>query len=196
MTGFQWQLNVWANRFHRLFGRLRAGRWRWMGAKLGRGTTVDRNVEFFFPIRMETGAGCKFQSGTRVKCAPGGRDRILKLGDSVSLGNNTLISCGREIVIGSGTLFAAYCFIIDGNHNFSDPEIPIRKQPGIFEPVHIGRDVWVGAHCIILPGVTIGDGAVIGANSTVTNDIPPFAVAVGSPARVIKYRPGHELNVQ
>ena len=60
-------------------------------------------------------------------------------------------------------------------------------------PVNIGNDVWVGAQSIILTGVTIGDGAVISANSTVTRDIPPFAIAAGSPAKIIKYRFDHEI---
>ena len=53
---------------------------------------------------------------------------------------------------------------------------------------HIGNDVWLGADVIILSGLTIGDGAIIGAGSVVTKDIPPYAIAVGAPARVIKYR--------
>ena len=57
-----------------------------------------------------------------------------------------------------------------------------------FEKTKIGNDVWIGVNALILDGVTIGDGAIIGANAVVTKDIPPFAVAVGSPAKVIRYR--------
>lgn len=60
-------------------------------------------------------------------------------------------------------------------------------------PVLIGNDVWIGSHSIILSGVTIGDGAIIGAGSVVTNDIPPYAIAAGNPARVIKYRFSEEI---
>jgi acetyltransferase-like isoleucine patch superfamily enzyme len=55
-------------------------------------------------------------------------------------------------------------------------------------PVTIGNDVWIGSGAVIMRGVLVGDGAVIGANSVVTNDVPPYAIVVGSPARVIKYR--------
>lgn len=55
-------------------------------------------------------------------------------------------------------------------------------------PIIIGNDVWIGAHCIILSGVTIGDGAVVAANSVVTNDVPPYSIVAGSPAKVLKYR--------
>lgn len=62
-----------------------------------------------------------------------------------------------------------------------------------FETIHIGNDVWIGANACILAGVTIGDGAVIGAGGVVTKDIPPYAVAVGNPAKVIKYRFNMEI---
>ena len=64
----------------------------------------------------------------------------------------------------------------------------IRKQPLCSKPITIGNDVWVGAGSSILPGITIGDGAVIGARSVVTHDIPPNAIVVGSPAEIIRYR--------
>ncbi|WP_199856406.1 CatB-related O-acetyltransferase [Lunatibacter salilacus] len=55
-------------------------------------------------------------------------------------------------------------------------------------PIKIGNDVWIGAQCIVLSGARIGDGAIIGANSVVSGEIPPYAIAVGTPAKVIKYR--------
>ena len=58
----------------------------------------------------------------------------------------------------------------------------------IFDKINIGNDVWIGSRAIIMDGVNIGDGAIIGANAVVTKDIPPYAIAVGSPARVVKYR--------
>jgi virginiamycin A acetyltransferase len=60
-------------------------------------------------------------------------------------------------------------------------------------PINIGNDVWIGAGCKILSGVTIGNGAIIGANAIVTNDIPPYAIAAGNPARVIKFRFSNEI---
>lgn len=62
-----------------------------------------------------------------------------------------------------------------------------------FKTIHVGNDVWIGANVCILAGVTIGDGAVIGAGGVVTKDIPPYAVAVGNPAKVIKYRFNEEI---
>ncbi|QHL89493.1 hypothetical protein GU926_17095 [Nibribacter ruber] len=64
------------------------------------------------------------------------------------------------------------------------------EDPDIFSKgdIVIGNDVWIGAHSIVLSGVTIGNGAIIGANSVVTKDLPPYSIAVGTPAKVIKYR--------
>ncbi len=60
--------------------------------------------------------------------------------------------------------------------------------PSLVKPVVIGNDVWIGHGAFILPGITIGDGAIIGAHSTVTKDVPPYSIVVGNPARIVKYR--------
>ena len=77
--------------------------------------------------------------------------------------------------------------ITDNNHT-TDGNNLIKYQLSTIKSISIGQDCWIGSGAKILAGVTIGNGAVIGANSVVTKDIPPFAIAVGSPARVIKYR--------
>jgi len=64
----------------------------------------------------------------------------------------------------------------------------MRYQPHTCEPILIGRDVWIGRGSCILPGITIGEGAVIGANSVVNKDVPAYAIAAGIPAKVIKMR--------
>ncbi|MBN1514517.1 MAG: hypothetical protein JXB13_21050 [Phycisphaerae bacterium] len=68
----------------------------------------------------------------------------------------------------------------------------MREQPLVSDPLRIEDDVWVGAGCSVLPGVTIGRGAVLGARAVATKDIPPYAVAAGVPARVLRYRMGRE----
>lgn len=81
------------------------------------------------------------------------------------------------------------CFIYTYNHETSRTDIPMQEQGGTTEkPVYIGNDVWIGSRVTILPGVTIGNGAIIGASAVVTKDVPPYAVACGNPAQVVKYR--------
>lgn len=196
MKNIYWLINQWQNRLHRSLSVARAWGLRFRGAKMGSGVMIDRAVEVFFPVRMEIGSGCKVLSNVRIKCAQEGfheKPVVLRIGNNVNIGNGTVISAGHDVSIGSDTLIAAYCFIIDANHVFADSDILIRKQGGDFAPVRIGSNVWIAAHCVILPGVTIGDGAVIGANSTVTKDVPPMAIAVGSPAKVIKFRSGKTI---
>lgn len=89
----------------------------------------------------------------------------------------------RGISIGEGTLIGAGCLICDSDMH----EVPLGSDhPVKAAPIHIGDHVFIGANCTILKGVTIGDGAVIGANSLVNRDIPPHSLAAGNPATIIR----------
>ena len=84
-------------------------------------------------------------------------------------------------------MFANGCFITDGNHRFDDPERPVPWQGFTTKgPMRIGANVWCGANVVITSGVTVGERCVIGANSVVTRDLPPFSIAAGAPAAVLK----------
>ncbi len=73
-------------------------------------------------------------------------------------------------------------------HIFQDPSRPVREQGIVARGIRIGDGAWIGAGAIVLDGVTVGEGAVVGAGAVVTRDIPPYAVAVGVPARVVRQR--------
>jgi maltose O-acetyltransferase len=92
------------------------------------------------------------------------------------------------VEIGSNVLMGAHCVITSSNHRFGNRNKIIWEQGMAPGKVTIGEDVWLGASVKVMPGVTIGTGAVVGASSVVTKDIPPYGIAVGSPAKVIKYR--------
>ena len=84
-------------------------------------------------------------------------------------------------------MLANGCFVSDADHRFDDPDIPVTWQG--FQsrgPTRIGDNCWLGAHVVVTSGVTIGERCVIGANSVVTSDLPPFSLAAGSPARVLR----------
>lgn len=93
-----------------------------------------------------------------------------------------------SIHIGKWTMIAANCALYSYDHGIA-PDLPTRKQPLTSKgDIVIGDEVWIGTGVIILSGVSIGDGAVIGAGAVVTQSIPPGAIAVGNPARVVKMR--------
>ena len=119
----------------------------------------------------------------------------IQLGENCSVQYNTLmIGYGNPgetqglIKIGNNVRIAPNVMIISANHVFDNPDIPICQQGMDVKPITIEDDVWVAGRVNIMAGVTIGKGSVIGAGSVVTKDIPPYSVAVGVPAKVIKIR--------
>jgi maltose O-acetyltransferase len=120
----------------------------------------------------------------------------LSLGDYSGIGVNCQIN--GPVTIGDYVMMGPDCVIYTQNHKIDDLSKPM-QQAGFSDvkPVTIGNDVWIGARVIILPGVTIGEGSVIGAGAVVSKDIPPYSVAVGNPIRVVKNRKeafGEEVN--
>lgn len=117
-------------------------------------------------------------------------DGPIEIGDSVSIGNGTIIyasKMGGGVSIGSYTNIAAQCYIIDMDHGIQGGEL-IRNQANKISKIRIGRDVWIGSNVTILKGSIIENSAVIGAKGLVKGFIPENAVAVGAPAKIIKYR--------
>jgi lipopolysaccharide O-acetyltransferase len=117
---------------------------------------------------------------------------ILHIGDNVQFNDYVHIAVAKGVHIGDNTLIASKVFISDHNHgNYTnDNQTSLNTHPierELFsKEVKIGRNVWIGEFVSILPGVTIGDGSIIGSTSVVSKDIPAFSIAVGSPAKVIK----------
>lgn len=117
----------------------------------------------------------------------------ISVGTDVNLGWRPILMAAKsQIKIGSKVMFGPEVIVIGGGHNTSEIgrfmyDVKV-KRPGDDLGVVIEDDVWIGARAVILRGVTIGRGAIIGAGSVVTQSIPPYAVATGIPARVIKFR--------
>ncbi len=111
----------------------------------------------------------------------------LIIGDRVSATAGLQLSAIKRIVIEDDVMFASNVFVCDGLHGYGNTDMPYKYQRLCrIEPITIGKGSWIGQNVVILPGVTIGEMAIIGANSVVNRNVPARSIAVGSPARVIK----------
>lgn len=117
-------------------------------------------------------------------------DGLIEIGDNVDIRTGTIVyssTIGGGAKIGANSMIAAQCYIIDTDHGIKSGEL-ISKQKNTVSPVVIGEGVWIAAGAKILKGSVIRDGAVIGAQGVVKGEIPENAIAVGVPAKAIKYR--------
>lgn len=140
----------------------------------------------FRSVRLRSeGDGCVYRAlGSRF-IAP----QSICLGANVHIGPGAMLDGTGGIDVGEGTIFAPNVWIYSRTHQFDDPSQALPFDNVVLcKKVQIGRYVWIGAKAIILPGVTIGDGAVVGAGAVVSKDVPACAIVVGNPARVVKYR--------
>ena len=116
------------------------------------------------------------------------KDGDIVLEDGVNVSYNCAVFSASSVRIGAQTLLAAYCYVVGGGHDFDQLDRPVVQQGRPSKGIEIGPGGWLGAGAVILDGVSVGHDAVIGAHAVVTHDIPPFAVAAGAPARVVRDR--------
>lgn len=159
-------------------------------ARLFRFPMILRGRKYIdFGENLTTGVGCRFDS------FPGSDSYKIKIqfGKDVQINDYVHIVGMDNITIGDNVLMASHVFISDNSHgcykgsvNDSNPMVPPTQREYYTAPISIGNNSWIGEGVIIMPGVTIGEGCVIGAHSVVSRNIPNYSIAVGSPAKVIK----------
>lgn len=116
-----------------------------------------------------------------------GNGSRIRIGDNSQIGINCIMD--NDIIIGNDVTMGPDVIIYTSSHEYKELAIPINQQgEKDHRQVKIGDNVWIGARCIILPGVTIGDNCIIGANTVVTKDVPKNAVFCGTEGRIVKYR--------
>ncbi|HNR22879.1 MAG TPA: acyltransferase [Steroidobacteraceae bacterium] len=132
-------------------------------ARLGEGTVVQEHFWVTNPEKVSIGSHCNFAQGVFITGGGG-----VTIGDYVGL--------GPDVKIWSV------------NHRFEDPDTPWLKQGWDKLPVVIEDDVWLGANCFVMPGITIGRGAILSAGTIMMKSVPPYAICAGNPGRVVGWR--------
>jgi acetyltransferase-like isoleucine patch superfamily enzyme len=174
----------------------------------GRNVIFGQHVTLRHPHKIRIGTDVVIDDQCLLD-AKGASNAGIRIGDRVFIGRNTILSCkngdieladganigfncevfsASRVRIGEGVLMAAYTYVIGGDHDFSDPSKSVLAQGRISAGVTIGDGAWIGAGAKILDGVAVGEHAVIGAGAVVREDVPPRAIAVGVPARVVSTR--------
>lgn len=150
--------------------------------KRGKHTIIKRRARLdLLPFnRFEIGNNCMIEDLSTVNNCVG----------DVVIGDNTFIGINNVVIgpvkIGNAVIFAQNIVMSGLNHGYEDVQTPIRYQPVTTSQINIEDDCWIGANVVITAGVTIGKHSIIAAGAVVTKDIPPYSIAVGNPARIIK----------
>jgi acetyltransferase-like isoleucine patch superfamily enzyme len=180
----------------------------WLLGGCGRNVIFGQNVVLRHPHKIHIGNNVVIDDNCLLD-AKGESNQGIRIGDGVFVGRNSILSCkdgnielkdganigfncevfsASSVTIGAGVLMAAYSYVIGGDHDFSDPAKSVLDQSRTSSGVSIGDGAWLGAGAKVLDGVTIGSHAVIGAGAVVRDAVPDRAVAVGVPARVVSSR--------
>lgn len=166
-------------------------RWRWLYEQRHAGRAIDPTVE----VRCRMGLGERIVLGTAVAIdrgcilwagESGELQGAITLGDGVRVGPYSYLGSLHRLEVGSGSLIGSHCYVITANHGFGQKGIPLVDQGFTGGDIRIGEDVWLGSQSVVLPGVRIGDGAVVAAGAVVTKSIPKRELWGGVPARKIR----------
>ena len=174
----------------------------------GRNVIFGQNVVLRHPHKIRIADNVVIDDNCLLDAKGDSNDGIT-IGSGVFIGRNTILSCkngniaievganigfncevfsASQVTIGRDTLLAAYCYVIGGDHDFSDPSRPVLEQSRSSAGVCIGAGAWLGAGAKLLDGVVVGDRAIVGAGAVVRDAVPAGAIAVGIPARVVGQR--------
>jgi len=178
--------------------------------KVGKGVIFGRNITIRHPKKITIGDNTVIDDNV-VLDAKGEKNEGIQIGENVYIGRNTILSCKEgsiyledfcnisancmllsetEVRLGKFCFLAGQCYLVaGGNHSFKDISIPIMFQPSYSKGgITVGEDVWLGAGVIVLDGANVGKGTVVGAGAAVTESLPEYSVAFGSPAKKVKNR--------
>lgn len=165
-------------------------KFRLFGAHIGKNVIMENTDICGYVNKVRIGDKCTLERGVNF---------IINKEGNLTIEENTLLAYRVIIVAGIGNvkigkdcMIAANSYIINNDHSIYG-ELKVRNPSHLVKDICIEDNVWIGANCSILKGVTIGEGSVIGAGSIVTKNIPPYAIAFGNPCKVIKFRYSEEV---
>ena len=165
----------------------------WLFGFEAQGINVHPSTEFTGQLpfdRLKISHGAALEREVTVWFSPDtGAEPVLELKERAFVGRNTYLGVYQPISIGANTIIGAYCYLISGNHRYDRRDIPIRDQGFTGAAIVIEHDVWIGTHVVVLPGITIGEGAIVAAGSIVSKNIPAYEIWGGVPAKFLKQRP-------
>ena len=157
---------------------------------LGDGAFISPLAQLQHLSHISIGARTQICRGTVLQAIPhylGERfDPHLDIANDVYVGQRCTISCANAVAIGEFVTLGDNVYVADGAHGHSDPTKGVLQQPLERGRIEIGPRAWLGYGCVVSGDVTIGESAIVGANSVVRSSVPAFTMAVGAPARVVK----------
>lgn len=159
---------------------------------IGRTVTIGDNVEINALSKegIIIGSNVSILRNSIIECTGVIRNlgEGLIIGNNVGIAQNCFIQVRGKVIIGNDVIFGPGVSLFSENHIFDNPDLPVSIQGEIRKGVIIGDGVWVGARSVILDGVQIGKNSIIAAGSIVNKEVPPYAVAAGVPARILRIR--------
>jgi acetyltransferase-like isoleucine patch superfamily enzyme len=169
-------------------GLMRRVLWHALARRVGDGLRVERGARFKHVETFELGTGVFIGEGAFLQ---GRHDGTCVIGDRVWIGPHAYLDA-RDLQVDAWVGIAPGVRILGSVHTGVPPDVPVIRTDLEIRPVRVGEGADLGVNAVLLPGVTVGRGAIVGAGAVVTSDVPPYAVAAGVPAAVIRYREGHE----
>jgi acetyltransferase-like isoleucine patch superfamily enzyme len=174
----------------------------------GNNVTFGQNVVLRHPHKIRIGSNVVVDDHVLLD-AKGKDNHGIVLDDGVFIGRNTILSCKNgdihleeranlgfnceifsadRIRVGKDVMLAAYVYLVGGDHMHDRTDIPVSQQGRIGLPIEVGEGSWLGAHAVVAGGVGIGEHAIIGAGAVVLANVPPYYIAAGVPAKLVKDR--------
>ncbi len=162
---------------------------------------IDKNAQLHVADHVELRRSIEIRVHQRSKIVIGSKVRIdrgvrilatntaqITLHEGVRVGLYTVFNGGDDITVGARSLISGFVYLQTSMHGFKDKSVAVQKQGYTHAPVQLEEDTWLGAHVVVLPGVTLAKGVVVGSNAVVTKPAAAYTILGGVPAKMLNER--------